>query len=162
MESNVGEHLSLEGGDPMINTNLPKYEQSLSDTHAVVLFDGVCRFCNGWVQFLIKRDKADVFRFAPLQSDYAQSVLSLYKVDIAAMDSVIVVEGTKLYTHSSAVLRIVKRLGGGWSILSGLSLVPRRLRDEVYHWIAKRRYKLFGKYDSCMMPTENVRRKFLD
>jgi predicted DCC family thiol-disulfide oxidoreductase YuxK len=157
-----GDHLLLEDGEPKIDTNLPKHEQFLSNAHAVVLFDGVCRFCNGWVQFLIKRDKADVFRFAPLQSDYAQSVLSLHKVDITATDSVILVEGAQLYTHSSAVLRIVKRLGGGWSVLSGLSLVPRPIRDAVYHWIAKRRYKLFGKYDSCMLPSENVRRKFID
>jgi predicted DCC family thiol-disulfide oxidoreductase YuxK len=138
-----------------------KDEKIPNDTYSIVLFDGVCRFCNSWVQFLIKRDHADVFRFAPLQSDYAQSVLLLHRIDSTVMDSVILVEGTSLFTHSSAALRILKGLGGGWKILSMFLLIPRPIRDAVYLWIAKRRYQFFGTYDSCMMPTENVRRKFI-
>ncbi|MCR8632282.1 thiol-disulfide oxidoreductase DCC family protein [Paenibacillus radicis (ex Xue et al. 2023)] len=145
----------------MIDEKFPKHEHSDTNSYSIVLFDGVCRFCNGWVQFLIRQDKADVFRFSPIQSDYAQSLLDSTRSADTAPDSVILVEKGVVYTRSSAVLHIFKRLGRYWALFYLFTAVPRPLRDAVYRWIAKRRYKLFGKYDSCMMPTENVKRKFI-
>ncbi|MDF2961289.1 MAG: yuxK [Paenibacillus sp.] len=145
----------------MTDKNSHNYEQSLTGTYSVILFDGVCRFCNGWVQFLIRHDKADVFRFSPIQSDYAQSLMDFNRTADTTPDSVILVQQGTVYTHSSAVLHIFKRLGGLWALLYILILIPRPVRDGIYRWIAKRRYKLFGKYESCMMPTESVKRKFI-
>lgn len=96
----------------MTAQNDPKPEQSL-ETHSIVLFDGVCRFCNGWVQFILRHDQHDTFRFAPLQSDYAIQLLAtgILKNENESLDSVILCEGRSVYTHSSAVLQICKRLG---------------------------------------------------
>jgi predicted DCC family thiol-disulfide oxidoreductase YuxK len=144
-----------------MNTELsPKSEQSL-DSYSVVLFDGVCKFCNGWVQFIIRHDHRDRFRFSPLQSDMGQSLLASHRELDDSLDSVIVLEDDKLFTHSSAVLQILRRLGGLWSLLVVFRIIPSPLRDMLYRWIAKRRYKLFGKYDSCMIPNEQIRRKFI-
>jgi predicted DCC family thiol-disulfide oxidoreductase YuxK len=137
-------------------TSEPSY-----DAYSIVLFDGVCRFCNGWVQFILQRDKHDRFRFSPLQSDYAQGLLVASQLQNASMDSIILVEGNNMLTHSSAVLQVFKRLGGGWSLLAWLKVVPRPARDAIYRFIAKRRYRLFGKYNSCMIPNANVRSKFI-
>jgi predicted DCC family thiol-disulfide oxidoreductase YuxK len=137
-----------------------KDEQSVH-SYSIVLFDGVCKFCNGWVQFIIRHDQHDRFRFSPLQSDRAQSLIVSNPLLDDALDSVIVLEGSTIYTHSSAVLQILKRLGGPWSLLIVFKIIPRPIRDTLYHWIAKRRYKLFGKYDSCMIPNEHIRRKFI-
>ncbi|NOU95005.1 DUF393 domain-containing protein [Paenibacillus sp. LMG 31456] len=145
----------------MIEKKIRKCEYSDTNSYSIVLFDGVCRFCNGWVQFLIRQDKADAFRFSPIQSDYAQSLLDSNSSAVAGIDSVILVEKGVVYTHSSAVLHIFKRLGRGWTLLYLFIIIPRPLRDIVYRWIAKHRYKLFGKYDSCMIPTENAKRKFI-
>ncbi|NHN33792.1 thiol-disulfide oxidoreductase DCC family protein [Paenibacillus agricola] len=139
----------------------PKTEQ-FDSGHSIVLFDGVCRFCNGWVQFILKHDKHDQFRFSPLQSDFVQGLLMAGHLHNISMDSVILLDGSKVYTHSSAVLQIFKQLGGGWSLLSWFRAVPRPIREAVYRFIAKRRYQLFGKYDSCMIPDANVRSKFMD
>ncbi|TDF93571.1 thiol-disulfide oxidoreductase DCC family protein [Paenibacillus piri] len=136
-------------------------DNSTASSYSLVLFDGVCRFCNGWVQFLIRRDSADRFRFSAIQSDYAQALLSQSCTGGKPLpDSIIVIENGTVYTHSAAVLRIFRQLGRGWPLLYGFILVPRPLRDAAYRWIAKRRYAIFGKYDSCMVPTEQVRRKF--
>ncbi|PZE19419.1 thiol-disulfide oxidoreductase DCC family protein [Paenibacillus xerothermodurans] len=139
-----------------------KNRSAAGAAHCIVLFDGVCSFCNGWVQFLIKRDQRDVFRFAALQSDFAQSLLAAHGVESGEMNSVVAVEGTKLFDKSGAVLHIFKRLGGMWKLLFIFSVVPRPVRDAVYLWIARRRYQWFGKYDSCMLPTDSMKRKFID
>jgi predicted DCC family thiol-disulfide oxidoreductase YuxK len=138
----------------------PKPEHS-QKAYSIVLFDGVCRFCNGWVQFILRHDKHDAFRFAPLQSDIAQSLLASNQLQDDSLDSVILLEGSKVYTHSSAVLQIFNRLGGAWRLLAVFKVVPPSIRDVLYRAIAKRRYKWFGKYDSCMIPNEKIRRKFI-
>jgi len=140
------------------HSNEPAHKAGM---HPIVLFDGECRFCNGWVKFLLRRDKQDVFRFAPLQSDAAKSLLSSAMPAGQIPDSVIVVEGDSVYTHSSAVLRICKHLGGGWALFRLLLVVPSPLRDALYRFIAKRRYAWFGREQSCMMPTEETKRKFI-
>ncbi|WP_240419780.1 thiol-disulfide oxidoreductase DCC family protein [Paenibacillus periandrae] len=147
----------------MTAQNDPKPEQSL-ETHSIILFDGVCRFCNGWVQFILRHDQHDTFRFAPLQSDYAIHLLASgsWKDENDSLDSVILCEGRSVYTHSSAVLQICKRLGGAWRLLTVFKAVPRPIRDIVYRFIAKRRYRWFGKYDSCMIPSAEIRSKFIE
>lgn len=128
----------------------------------VVLFDGVCKFCNGSVQFLIRHDTKDALRFAALQSEYAETLLPSELQSGLQLDTIILAEEQAFYTRSTAVLRICKHMGGGWSLLYLFILIPRPIRDWLYRCVAKYRYKLFGKYDRCVIPTEAVRRKFVD
>lgn len=128
---------------------------------AIVLFDGVCNFCNGSVNFIIERDKENYFKFAPLQSQIGEELLQKYEIDKAETDSVILIEDEKAYMHSTAALRIARRLGGIWSWLYAFIIVPRGLRDFIYRLFAKNRYRLFGKQDACMMPTPEIRQRFL-
>ena len=126
-----------------------------------MLFDGVCNFCNVSVNFVIERDKAGYFKFAPLQSEIGEELVAKHGIDTAETDSVIVVENDRAYTHSSAALRIAKQLDGLWSWSYGFIVVPKPLRDFFYRLFAKYRYRLFGKQDACMMPTPEIRARFL-
>ena len=126
-----------------------------------MLFDGVCNFCNSSVNFVIEHDKAGYFKFAPLQSEIGEDLIAKHGIDKAETDSVIVVEDDKAYTHSSAALRIAKRLDGIWSWARAFVVVPKPIRDLAYRLFAKHRYRLFGKQDACMMPTPEVRARFL-
>ena len=128
---------------------------------AIVLFDGVCNFCNASVNFVIERDKAGYFKFAPLQSEIGEELVAKHGIDTAETDSVIVVENDRAYTHSSAALRIAKQLDGLWSWSYGFIVVPKPLRDFFYRLFAKYRYRLFGKQDACMMPTPEIRARCL-
>jgi predicted DCC family thiol-disulfide oxidoreductase YuxK len=125
----------------------------------IVLFDGVCNFCNGSVNFIIEHDRQGYFRFAPLQSEIGKEYIE--KFGLSELDSVILVEDEKVYTHSTAALRIAKRLDGPWSWFYALIIVPRPLRDFFYKLFAKYRYRLFGKQDACMLPTPEIRSRFL-
>ncbi len=128
---------------------------------AIVLFDGVCNFCNASVNFVIERDKAGYFRFAPLQSEIGEELIAKHGIDKASTDSVIVVEGEKVYTYSSAALQIARNLDGIWKLAYAFVVVPKPLRDLAYKLFAKNRYRLFGKQDACMMPTPDVRARFI-
>ncbi|HMQ04212.1 MAG TPA: thiol-disulfide oxidoreductase DCC family protein [Pyrinomonadaceae bacterium] len=128
---------------------------------AVVLFDGVCNFCNGSVNFIISRDLAGYFKFAPLQSGVGEQLIARHGIDPAKTDSVILVENEKAYLHSTAALRIARRLGGIWSLAYVFAVVPRPVRDFFYKLFAKYRYRLFGKQDACMIPTPEIRERFL-
>lgn len=128
---------------------------------AIVLFDGVCNFCNDSVNFVIEHDKAGYFKFAPLQSDIGEELIAKYEIDPAETDSVILVEDDKAYLHSSAALRIARRLDGIWSWAYLFRIVPWPIRDLAYRTFAKYRYKLFGRRDACMMPTPEIRARFL-
>jgi predicted DCC family thiol-disulfide oxidoreductase YuxK len=127
---------------------------------AIILFDGVCNFCNGSVKFIIEHDRRDYFRFAPLQSNIGQKYAE--KFDLSDIDSIILIEGEKAWTHSTAALKIARNLGGIWSVLYLLIIVPRFIRDFFYRLFAKNRYRLFGKTDQCLIPTPEIRQKFLD
>jgi predicted DCC family thiol-disulfide oxidoreductase YuxK len=129
---------------------------------AIILFDGVCNFCNSSVNFVMKHDKKDRFRFAPLQSATGKKILQQFHEDTDATDSVILIENSGLYKRSTAILRIAKRLGGAYLLLYGFMIVPRFLRDAVYNFIGRNRYKWFGKKDRCMVPTEEVKKKFME
>lgn len=128
---------------------------------AVILFDGVCNLCNASVQFVIRHDKKDHFKFAALQSDTGQQLLDQYQLGSKHFDSFALIENGKAFTRSTAALRVSKQLAGPVKLLYGFIIVPAFIRDAVYSFIAKNRYKWFGKQDSCMIPTPALKAKFL-
>ncbi len=128
---------------------------------AIVLFDGVCNFCNASVNFVIARDKAAYFKFAPLQSVIGEELRTRHGIDKVETDSVIVIENERVYTHSSAALRIARHLDGIWSWTYVFVIVPKPIRDLLYRLFARNRYRLFGRQDACMMPTPDVRARFM-
>lgn len=127
----------------------------------VILFDGVCNFCNSSVNLIIRNDRKNIFRFAPLQSGIGNQLLKHYHIDPQITDSIVYIEGGKAYVRSSAALRIAKRMKGLYPLLFGFIIIPPFVRDLFYNIIAKNRYKWFGKKDSCMIPTPEVRQKFI-
>jgi predicted DCC family thiol-disulfide oxidoreductase YuxK len=127
---------------------------------AVILFDGVCNLCNSSIQFVIRRDPQARFSFAPLQSVAADSLLK--STGAAPLpDSIVLVQRGRVYTQSGAVLRIARGLRGLWPLAYAFIVIPRPLRDLVYRLIARNRYRWFGKREACMMPTEEIRARFL-
>jgi predicted DCC family thiol-disulfide oxidoreductase YuxK len=128
----------------------------------LILFDGICNFCNGAVNFTIKRDKKAVIQFAPLQSEKGRLFLRQYNLPTEEMRSFIFIEDGKVYDRSTAALKVCRHLKGLWPACYGLIIVPRVIRDGVYNWIAKNRYKWFGKKDQCMIPTPEVRARFIN
>ncbi|HEY0366041.1 MAG TPA: DCC1-like thiol-disulfide oxidoreductase family protein [Pyrinomonadaceae bacterium] len=134
----------------------------------IILYDGVCGLCNRMVQFLLKHDKAGRLRFASLQSGFAENVLGRHGIDPKDLDTVHVVEnydqpGERVLQRSEAVLRAGRELGGFWGASSSIArVIPRALRDVVYGVVATNRYRVFGKYDTCMLPDPSQRSRFLD
>lgn len=128
---------------------------------AIVLFDGVCNFCNASINFVIERDKAGYFKFAPIQSEIGEKLIAKHQIDTIETDSVILVEDGQAYTHSDAALGITKHLDGIWSWASIFKAIPRPIRDLAYKFIARHRYRLFGRRDACMMPTPELKARFL-
>ena len=130
--------------------------------HPIVLFDGVCNLCEATVRFVIERDPAGRFRFAPLQSPLGRALLLHHGYDPDAIAAVVLVDGDGAHDRSTAALRLVAGLRAPWSWLAPpLLLVPRRLRDAVYRWIAGRRYRWFGRRAECLVPTPELRARFL-
>lgn len=129
----------------------------------IILFDGVCNLCNGFIRFIIKRDAEDVFRYASLQSNIGQKLLLERNIDSQTTDSVVLIEpGVAYYIKSDAALQIGSHLKGYRSISRILYLIPSGLRNIVYDLIARYRYAWFGKKDSCMIPNPELQAKFLD
>jgi len=129
----------------------------------IILFDGVCNLCNNAVNFIIEHDKKDVFRFASLQSEIGKKLTGERGIDPEVIDSIVLIEpGMAYYQKSTAALEISKELSGGYSYLSYLSIFPEVIRDGIYDLIANNRYKWFGKKDACMIPTRELKAKFLD
>lgn len=133
----------------------------MSEPRAIILFDGVCNFCNGTVNFIIRRDSQNRFRFAPLQSETGRRLLAEHNLDKPDIDSVILIENGAAYTHSTAALKIAENLDGFWSVFSLFRFIPRFLRDFGYKAFAKNRYRWFGKKEVCMMPSPEIRARFL-
>jgi predicted DCC family thiol-disulfide oxidoreductase YuxK len=127
----------------------------------VVLFDGVCKLCNGWARFLIKHDQQQLFRLASVQSAEGQAILQWCGLPLDHFDSMAYVDDGQLFVRSAAVLQIVARLPAPWSWLRVLQLCPRPLRDWCYDRVALNRYRLFGRYDSCLLPSADHARRFL-
>ncbi|MEH7884211.1 thiol-disulfide oxidoreductase DCC family protein [Bacillus sp. JJ1609] len=128
--------------------------------HPVILFDGVCNFCDASVQFILNRDPKGIFQFASLQSEAGQNLVKKHNVP-ADVDSMILIEDDKVYYKSTAALRISRHLQGAWKWLYGFIIVPSPMRNIVYNLIAKNRYKWFGQKESCMLPPPNIRKRFL-
>ena len=129
--------------------------------HSIILFDGVCNLCNGAVQFVIKRDNKNQFLFASLQSEEGKQILENYNFPVNKRDSFLLNEDGKVYDRSTAALRVLKNLSWPWSLLYGFIIVPKSIRDSVYNWTAKNRYQWFGRKDECMIPTPELKAKFL-
>ncbi len=130
----------------------------------VVLFDGVCNLCHRTVQFILRHDKAQRFVFASQQSEIGQQLLRRYGVptETALADSVVVIEGARVWLESDAALYILYRLGGVWRAAAVLRFLPKRWRDWAYRLVAKNRYRLFGRLERCMVPTQELKERFLD
>lgn len=128
----------------------------------LILFDGVCHLCAWSVQFIIKRDPHSVFRFASLQSEIGRGIMRQHGLDETALDSFILVEDGQARRESDAALRVCKHLPWPWRWFPLFLLVPRVLRDPVYRFIARNRYRWFGKSDACLMPTPEMRARFLE
>lgn len=133
-----------------------------SPDHPVLLFDGVCNLCNGSVQFVVDHDPEGTFRFAPLQSETAEDLLAEVGFDDYDFGTVVLVAGDEYYTKSEAALRVARELESPWSWLWLCRFVPAFVRDRVYDLVAEYRYAVFGRKDRCMVPTPELRERFLD
>jgi predicted DCC family thiol-disulfide oxidoreductase YuxK len=133
------------------------------DVHSrIILFDGVCNLCNGFVQFIIRNDRKERFHFGGLQSAEAQQLLHGTDLRPQDLDTVIYLRKGWALSRSTAALHILKELGGAWSLMAVFFVVPRFIRDAVYRFIANNRYRWFGRQESCMLPTPELRTRFLD
>ena len=127
----------------------------------VILFDGVCNLCNGSVQFILKRDKKNKFRFGSLQGNYGQQMMKKLQMPSGDMYSFILQENEKVYTRSTAALRVLKLLGGKWKLFYSFIVIPKFVRDGVYRFIAQNRYRWFGKKEECWIPDPKWNDRFL-
>ncbi|HYV93039.1 MAG TPA: thiol-disulfide oxidoreductase DCC family protein [Chitinophagales bacterium] len=134
---------------------------NLSETKPIILFDGICNLCNGAVQFIIKRDKKAVFKFAALQSEKAREILASLHTTPEEVHSAVLIDDGKMFLKSTGVIRILSRLPY-WRWFKIFMFVPKFLRDFIYEVVAKYRYKIFGKMDSCMIPTPQLKARFLE
>ena len=128
----------------------------------IIFFDGVCNLCNASVNFIIKHDKKKQFLFASLQSDAAKEYLLQYNSKKNIIDSIVLIEEGIIYTKSTAVLKIAKYLNNGLALLYLLIIIPKYFRDSIYNFIAKNRYRWFGKKDKCMIPSYELKNRFLN
>jgi predicted DCC family thiol-disulfide oxidoreductase YuxK len=135
--------------------------KSGEEQHGIILFDGVCAFCNTVVRFIYARDTRGYFRFAPLQSEFAKELLAPYGMT-NVLDSALLIENGTVSDYSTTVFRIMRHLKFPWPLLYPLIFIPRPLRDFGYHIVAENRYKWFGKHESCPVPPAGLAERFLD
>lgn len=128
----------------------------------VVLFDGVCKLCNGWAKFLIRHDRERVFRLASVQSPQGQALLSWFGMPTDEYRTMVLIRNGQAYVRSGAIIRILRDLPFPWKLGVVAWVVPRPIRDWIYDRIALNRYRIFGKYDSCILPTSDHKSRFLD
>jgi predicted DCC family thiol-disulfide oxidoreductase YuxK len=132
------------------------------NTRPVILFDGVCNLCNGAVRFVIKHDRKKIFLFAPLQSNEGQKLSQQYQLPITHWNSFVLIEEQKAYTCSTAALKVAQHLNGLLKLAYAFMIVPKFIRDGIYKWVSDNRYKWFGKRDTCMIPTPELKARFLE
>jgi predicted DCC family thiol-disulfide oxidoreductase YuxK len=130
-------------------------------TDNILLFDGVCNLCNGLVRFIIKRDKKGKFKFASLQSEAGRSLLERFGLPQNEIQSLVLIQNDKYYLKSTAALKVLRELGGFWSTFYIFIWLPQFFRDFIYDIVAKSRYRIFGKLDTCMIPTAELQSRFL-
>lgn len=128
----------------------------------IILFDGVCNLCNGFVQFVLKRDKGKIFQFASLQSTYGTGLSNYYHLSTTLPETIVVYDGQEILTESDAVIKITSGLNGLWKFTVLLLIIPGIIRNPIYRLVARNRYKLFGKRDQCMIPSEDMKGRFVD
>jgi len=128
----------------------------------IVIFDGICRFCSGAVRFIIKRDPRGRFAFTPMQGDIAQKLMETHSDAGLGSDTFILIKNGVCYVRTDAALEIAKDLSGLWFLFRVFKLVPRAVRDYIYRAFSRNRYSLFGKRESCMIPTPDIRSRFLE
>lgn len=133
-----------------------------TEINRIVFFDGVCNLCNASVNFIIDRDPHSKFKFAALQSDIAKEMLPDFKIDPNELESFVFYEDNKVYRRSRAALEIARRMRGGWPLFYAFVVIPGFVRDAIYNFVARNRYKWFGRQDSCRMPTPELSSRFLD
>lgn len=127
----------------------------------VVLFDGVCRLCNGWAKFLLRHDKPGVFKLCSVQSTEGQAILKWFGLPTDTFETMLLVEGDVSYTKSESFLRVISQLPQPWRSIAVLKIFPKPLRDWTYDRIALNRYRLFGRYDYCMTPSAENQKRFI-
>lgn len=127
----------------------------------IILFDGICNLCSGAVQFIIKHDPKGKFLFASLQSEAGQGLLKKYELPLDNFNSFILLQDENVYTKSTGALKVARQIKGAWSWLYIFIIIPAFIRDAVYIWVSKNRYKWFGKKDTCMIPTPELKARFL-
>jgi predicted DCC family thiol-disulfide oxidoreductase YuxK len=127
----------------------------------IILFDGICNLCNSSVNFIIRHDKGNKFKFAALQSDIGNELVEKFSIDSKKTDSIILIKNEKYFIKSSAALRIARGLSGAYPLLFAFMIIPPFIRNLVYDYIARNRYKWYGKRESCMIPTQELKDKFL-
>ncbi|MEJ9314625.1 DCC1-like thiol-disulfide oxidoreductase family protein [Priestia megaterium] len=132
-----------------------------SRKQSVILFDGICNLCSGWVQFVIKRDSKEIFKFALLQSESGNSIIKDYNIKMKGKAFIILIEHNIAHIESTAILRIVSQLKGPIKILRLFSLIPKPIRDNTYRFISKNRYRFFGKKESCLVPSKEIQNRFI-
>lgn len=128
----------------------------------VILFDGVCNLCSNSVQFVIKRDKKKIFKFASLQSSFGQALLKKYQLPGTGFNSFILFQNSKVYSKSTGALMVARQLSGGWSLLYLLIIIPSFIRNIIYNLVAKNRYKWFGKKETCWIASPELKIRFFD
>jgi predicted DCC family thiol-disulfide oxidoreductase YuxK len=128
----------------------------------VILFDGICNLCNRAVQFVIKHDRKKIFLFAPLQSNEGQKLSQQYQLPTNNWNSFVLIENGKTYSSSTAVLKVARNLNGIFKLAYALMIIPKFIRDSIYKWVSNNRYKWFGKREACMIPTPELKARFLD
>lgn len=132
-----------------------------SDQKSILLFDGICNLCNASVQFILKRDPKEQFIFASLQSDAAKNILLQYNLKNYSLNSLVLIEEGQLFQKSTAALKICRHLNWPWKLFYVFILLPKILRDKVYEFVAKRRYRWFGKKDSCVLMIPEYKNRFI-
>jgi len=127
----------------------------------IILFDGVCNLCNSSVQFILKRDPAGKFKFAPLQGETGQRLLKKHGIS-TDINSIVLIEHEKVFIKSNAAIRVGRQLTGAWKMASAFNIIPRFIRDFLYDIVANNRYKWFGKTESCILPSPKWKNRFLE
>ena len=127
----------------------------------IIIFDGVCNFCNKSVNFIIKRDSNAKFLFSPSQNTQAKKLLKKYQLSDEMLDSLILIKNDKCYLQSDAIFEIIKDLSGLWYLFGVFKIIPKKLNDKLYNFISQNRYKFFGKNNSCMIPKDEIKNRFI-
>ena len=134
----------------------------MNSNNAIILFDGVCNLCNSSVQFILKRDKNAYFQFASLQSEFGQTLLAKYNLQVDKFESIVLVENEKAFLYSTAALKIAKKLSGFWPLFYLFIVVPPVIRNFFYRLVAQNRYKIFGKKEECLIPKPEWKERFIN